>query len=66
MPIFEFVCTSNKCKQQDVVVEHLCKIGDNFDCEVCQMPLVKMTSTPVGRVKGGTPKLTTTKVDKNV
>jgi putative FmdB family regulatory protein len=67
MPIYEYECP--RCKR---VKEELRSISDDRidiacdPCVSCLEPMKRVISLVVGKVRGGTPKLTTTRIDKNV
>lgn len=64
MPIYEF-----RCRACNAVIEDLVKTGTNihpYPCAMCGEDMDRMTSAVVGLVRGGTPKLTSTRKDKNV
>ena len=63
MPIYEY-----ECKQCETISESLESYTvTSIECPNCDVGVAhKIMSSPVGRVEGGVPKLTTSKIDKNV
>lgn len=51
-PIFEFVCSDPKCERFEHIIEELCKTDEELRCDLCSIPLTKLTSACNGYVKG--------------
>lgn len=59
MPIYEFICKSNGCTENQFtppnnykIIELLVKFNEEPNCSVCQKKLEKLISASKGYVKG--------------
>lgn len=49
MPLYDFKCENEECKENGIHCERLCKVGKIATCENCQAPMKKLILPPEGK-----------------